>query len=125
MADKPVQVGAHLLVRSTIPRASSALDCTSNRQGHVPALQGQPGWLGSPIRLGKICELCGELHATVASTLPCFGTYLARALRWESPWRDAWLLAMATATQLACVCADDDCHTAIMAATYAAWTEAK
>jgi len=125
MAAKPVRVGAHTLVRKGTAAATGALDCTRNRQGYVPALQGQAGWLGSPIRIGKICELCGNLHATVASTLPCFSVYLARALRWESPWRDAWVLAMASATQLACVCEDDDCHTRIMAATYAVWKEAK
>ena len=125
MADKPLRVGAHTLVRKGTAAASSALDCTSNRQGHVPALQGQAGWLGNPIRIGKFCELCGVLHATAVSTLPCYSDYLARRLRPESPWGDAWELAMATATQLACVCDDDDCHTAIMAATYAAWKEAK
>lgn len=39
------------------------------------------GWLGNPVKIGRECPWCGNIHRTGGSTLPCYEELLWRKMR--------------------------------------------
>ena len=68
---------------------------------------------GNPYPIGKVCGRCGVLHATRASTLPCFEAYFRERVERD---RDFRLRVLRLRGQrLGCHCAPDVCHGDIIA----------
>ena len=85
------------------------VDCTRS-YGKVGENPGDPGWLGSPIVIGKECPRCGQTHMDAAATLPCHRLYLIDKVK-NAEWRKAAVKACA-GNSLKCVCPDGSpCHT--------------
>lgn len=48
---------------------------------------GEDGYYGNPYPKGQVCSRCGVLHATAASTLPCFEAYFLARIRDDAEYR--------------------------------------
>lgn len=79
-------------------------DMYIGRAGH-----GQDGYWGSPVVVGRVCDLCGELHATAGSTLVCFEAYFRLRLA-EDPVFHSRALSELAGKRLGCFCAPRQCH---------------
>lgn len=83
--------------------------------GSVPSTPGERGWLGNPVKTGKRCDVCGEVHREPGSTLECYRTYLERRLEEDPAFKEAFLTEIDEDTRLGCFCAPDPCHTDVIA----------
>lgn len=95
-------------------RCGDAYDVYIGRAGH-----GQTGYFGNPVRRNARCPVCGDLHETPASTIPCFARYFEQRVDSDPEYR-AQVLALHGKT-LGCFCAPARCHGDIIAA----WTDAQ
>jgi hypothetical protein len=67
---------------------------------------------GNPVKVGQSCVICGKVHPTNSSVLPCYRVYL-----WKRMNEDVDFLASLTelalspdVKALACWCKPDACH---------------
>lgn len=72
---------------------------------------GTTGWLGNPIVKGQSCIICGDIHQTNGTTLPCYRTYLNLKLE-NLEFREKFLQLKGKI--LGCFCKPNHCHTDIM-----------
>lgn len=78
--------------------------------------------LRNPIRRGSKCGVCGEIHETGGSTLPCFRKHLWEMLTIQDDGVLAALRAIQADSVLGCWCLDSDnpldvvevCHTQVI-----------
>ena len=56
--------------------------------------RGQCGLYGNPVRVGRACPECGQVHQTPSSTLPCYQIYFKRRIASDPAFRRA-VLALA------------------------------
>lgn len=75
--------------------------------------KGTEGYFGNPYAVGRVCQRCGALHDTGASTLPCFEQYFFHRLGTDAEFRIR-VRALAGKT-LGCFCAPNPCHGDIIA----------
>lgn len=69
---------------------------------------GADGTYGNPVVPGRVCPVCGGIHAAPGETLPCFTRYLRDRMA-RDPWFSAQVEALRGLT-LACFCAPNPCH---------------
>ncbi len=75
--------------------------------------KGEAGLFGNPVRIGAVCDECGERHYTAGATLPCYERYLAARLAADRGFCVAFF-ALAGKT-LGCFCKPGPCHGDVMA----------
>jgi hypothetical protein len=73
---------------------------------------GRGGPWGNPIRLGRVCPVCGQTHTVRGSTLPCYEAYLRNRLAQDAPFRDQF--SSLEGKTLGCYCSPAPCHGEIM-----------
>lgn len=74
---------------------------------------GTAGPFGNPVKRGEVCPVCGEVHSTPGSTLPCYETYLLLRLAADEAFRQS--VQSLHGKRLGCFCAPQPCHGAILA----------
>src|SRR3990167_1087991 len=55
--------------------------------GVIPIVPQEYGSLGNPIKIGKLCQLCGQVHKDGGSTLPCYKLYLLNKLKTDNEFK--------------------------------------
>ena len=63
---------------------------------------------GNPYPVGKVCDRCGQLHATRESTLPCFRLYFDDRVQRDQDFRLRVLRLKGQ--RLGCHCKPAVCH---------------
>lgn len=69
---------------------------------------GQDGYFGNPVVVGKPCPECGSIHSERGQTLPCFETY-ARRRMWEDDIYASRVRSL-KGKKLGCFCWPAPCH---------------
>ena len=83
-------------------------DVYIGRKGH-----GHDGFHGNPIIIGQMCPVCGNIHNSRGTTLPCFKHYLLHRLAIDRVFAARTLLLQGQV--LGCFCKPDDCHGDVIA----------
>ena len=53
--------------------------------------RGYAGLFGNPVQVGKVCQVCGVVHRTPGSTLPCFKVLFQKRVSTNLAYRQAVL----------------------------------
>lgn len=64
---------------------------------------------GNPVVVGKVCQFCGEMHSTNASTLPCYKRYLWKRMKSDADFTRS-MIEIEGAKALVCWCKPEPCH---------------
>jgi hypothetical protein len=86
--------------------------CGRNYEGQVPSEPHELGWLGNPIKIGEMCQICNQIHDKKSLTLSCYKNYLKYKLT-NKKWKQAFL-ETCRGKVLGCWCKPSKCHTDIM-----------
>lgn len=75
-----------------------------------PAFQGlgSNGVYGNPVIPGRVCPVCGDVHAAPGQTLPCFTRYLRDRMTRDPVFRTQ--VEALRGLTLGCFCAPHPCH---------------
>lgn len=78
------------------------------RAGH-----GFDGYFGNPVKIGKICPICNNIHIKAGDTLPCYELYLIKKIQTDTEFRRK--LKDLNNKKLMCFCKNKTkCHGSIM-----------
>ena len=77
------------------------------RAGH-----GNDGYFGNPVAIGRKCPICGLVHNTGGSTLPCYTKYLIQKLQ-DSEFKNK--VKGLHGKTLVCFCKPNPCHGDVLA----------
>lgn len=70
--------------------------------------QGQDGYFGNPVVLGRPCPVCREVHNFRGGAVACFEVYARRRILRDPEFRRR--VAGLRGLALGCFCAPDSCH---------------
>jgi hypothetical protein len=74
---------------------------------------GRPGTFGNPVAINKRCPVCGNIHRTAGTTLPCYEEWLLARIAAEPDFKAA-VLGLKGKT-LVCFCKPGPCHGDVLA----------
>lgn len=66
------------------------------------------GKFGNPVACNRVCPVCGEIHRTKGSTLPCYSKCLNDRIRKDKAFRKA--VRKLNGKRLGCYCKPNPCH---------------
>lgn len=75
--------------------------------------KGMNGTFGNPIVIGKVCMICGDVHSTGGSTLPCYKEYLLTRMATDEAFATA--VKSLKGKTLVCFCKPAPCHGDVIA----------
>lgn len=75
--------------------------------------KGFDGYFGNPVRVGRVCQFCGLLHADAQSTLPCFESYMRQRMLADRGYFEA--VRKLAGLRLGCFCKPGPCHGDVLA----------
>jgi len=75
--------------------------------------KGEDGLFGNPITTRHTCDMCGELHSTPGSTIPCYKEYFYKRIREDESFRRR--IHSLKGLKLGCFCKPRPCHGDIIA----------
>lgn len=84
-------------------------DVYIGRAGH-----GMDGYFGNPVRSGKECPICEDVHYAPGRTIPCFERYFKARVERDPTFREN-VLAL-KGKKLGCFCKPKPCHGDVIAA---------
>jgi hypothetical protein len=73
--------------------------------------EGEYGWLGNPVVIGKPCRSCSKIHEYAIDTLECYREYLMNRLFEPNFYKEFLKL---DGKKLGCFCKPDPCHTDVI-----------
>lgn len=69
---------------------------------------GRPSIYGNPIEIGEKCQVCGQVHRSGGSTLPCYRFYLMERIISNPEFKKS--LELLKGKTLVCFCKPKKCH---------------